>query len=207
MNPLKPACERLCINKVPDNISRKYVLISLFYSFFLFLSHGGNISFGCHYQGIENFMYFFSSQPACQSLFLREMLVKSLRHSLLLGRGSCNPLSMTQRVSGAYSSLCTVRRSETAFLTFVAVVVQLLSPVKLFATPWTVACQASLSMGFSRQEYWSGLPFPPPGYLPDPRMKFMSPALAGGFFTTEPPEKPIPLLYTKSYRIFSLRSI
>ena len=56
-----------------------------------------------------------------------------------------------------------------------------------FATPWTVPHQAPLSMGFSRQEYWSGLPFPPPGDLPDPGIEprsLMSPALAGGFFTT-----------------------
>ena len=61
------------------------------------------------------------------------------------------------------------------------------SRVQLFVTPWTVACQAPLSMGFSRQEYWSGLPRPPPGDLPKPGFKaesLMSPALAGGFFTT-----------------------
>ena len=57
-------------------------------------------------------------------------------------------------------------------------------------TPWTVVCQAPLSMGFPRQEYWSGLPFPSPGDLPDPGIKPASPALAGGFFTTEPPGKP-----------------
>ena len=57
-------------------------------------------------------------------------------------------------------------------------------------TPRTVAHQALLSMGFSRQEYWRGLPFPPPGDLPDPGIKCTSPALAGGFFTTEPPGKP-----------------
>ena len=51
-------------------------------------------------------------------------------------------------------------------------------------------CVASLSMGFPRQEYWDGLPFPSPGALPDPGMESASPALAGGFFTTEPPEKP-----------------
>jgi len=45
-------------------------------------------------------------------------------------------------------------------------------------------------MGFSREEYWSDLPFPPPGDLPDPRMEPVSSALAGGFFTTEPPGKP-----------------
>ena len=51
-----------------------------------------------------------------------------------------------------------------------------LSRVHLFAIPWTVACQAALSMGFSRQEYWSGLPCPPPGDLPDPGMEPRSPA-------------------------------
>ena len=59
----------------------------------------------------------------------------------------------------------------------------LLSCVWLFVTPWTVACQAPLSMGFSRQEYWSGLPCPPPGDLPYPGIEPMSPALAGRFFT------------------------
>ena len=57
--------------------------------------------------------------------------------------------------------------------------------VWLFVTVWTVACQAPLSMGFCRQEYWSGLPRPPPGDLPDPGIEPMSPtspALAGGFF-------------------------
>ena len=55
--------------------------------------------------------------------------------------------------------------------------------------PWTVACQALLPMGFSRQEYWSGLPCPPPGDLPTPGMELASPALARGFFTPEPREK------------------
>ena len=60
-------------------------------------------------------------------------------------------------------------------------------PVLLFATPWTVAHQAPLSMGFSRQEHWSGFPRSPPGDLPDPGIKPVSltpPALAGGFYTT-----------------------
>ena len=55
--------------------------------------------------------------------------------------------------------------------------VKWLSRVRLFATLWTVACQAPLSMGFSRQEYWSGLPFPSPGDLPDPGIEPGSPAL------------------------------
>ena len=50
--------------------------------------------------------------------------------------------------------------------------------------------QAPQSMGFSRQEYWGGLPFPPPGDLPDPGIKPLSPAPVGGFFTTEPPGNP-----------------
>ena len=59
--------------------------------------------------------------------------------------------------------------------------------VWLFAIPWTVACQAPVSLGFSRQEYWSELPFPPPGDLPNPGLEpvsFTSPALAGRFLTT-----------------------
>ena len=67
------------------------------------------------------------------------------------------------------------------------------SRVWLFATLWTVARQAPLSMEFSRQEDWSGLPFPSPGGLPDPGIKLKSPAspaLAGIFFTTARPRKP-----------------
>ena len=55
--------------------------------------------------------------------------------------------------------------------------VKLLSRVRLFVTPWTVAHQAPLSVGFSRQEYWSGLPFPSRGDLPNPRIEPGSPAL------------------------------
>ena len=58
-------------------------------------------------------------------------------------------------------------------------------------TPWTVASQVPLSMGFSRQEYWNGLLFPSLGDLPNPGFESVSPALAGGFFTTQPPEKPL----------------
>ena len=59
-----------------------------------------------------------------------------------------------------------------------------------FATPGTVALQALLSMGFSRQEYWGGVPFPSPGGLPDPGIKPMSPALAGRLLATEPQGSP-----------------
>ena len=71
--------------------------------------------------------------------------------------------------------------------------------VQLFATLLSVAHQAPLSMGFSRQEYWSGLPCPPPGDLPNPEME---PVLAGRFFTAEPPGKPI-LWVTNLYSLVS----
>ena len=79
----------------------------------------------------------------------------------------------------------------------VKVKVKSLSHVQLFATPWTVALQAPLSMGFSRQENWSGLPFPSPGDLPDPGIKPespVSPVLAGQFFITVLPGKPCVIL-------------
>ena len=66
-------------------------------------------------------------------------------------------------------------------------------------TPWTVARQAPLSMEFSRQEYWSGVPFPTPGDLPNPGIKSVSlasPALAGGFFTTAPPGMPLVCIWS-----------
>ena len=72
------------------------------------------------------------------------------------------------------------------------------SVVSDFGTPWTVACQAPLSIGFSRQEYWSGLPFPSLEDLPNLGIKPaspaspVSPALADGFFTTESPGRPYP---------------
>ena len=61
-----------------------------------------------------------------------------------------------------------------------------LSRVRLCATPWTVACQAPPSMGFSRQEYWSVLPFPSPGDLPDPGIELGSPTLQADSLPTEP---------------------
>ena len=63
-----------------------------------------------------------------------------------------------------------------------------------FATTWTVARQTPLSMGFSRQEYWSGWPFPSHRDLPNPVIKPMSLASAGGFFTTDSPRKFITML-------------
>ena len=79
---------------------------------------------------------------------------------------------------------------------------QLLNCVRLSATPGTAALQVPQSRRFSRQEYWSGLPFTPPGDLPDPGIKSWSPAslvLAGGFFTTVPSGKPLSLKFLKMH--------
>ena len=99
---------------------------------------------------------------------------------------------MTRHADVLKKDLQEVNRRLYFFL--VKVKVKSLSRVRLFATPWTVAYQAPPSMGFSRQEYWSGLPFPSPGDLPNPESKPgppVSPALAGEFFTTKPLGEPI----------------
>ena len=77
--------------------------------------------------------------------------------------------------------------------------VKLLSRVRLFATPQTVAYQATPSMGFSRQEYWSGLPFPSPGDLPDPVTELGSPALQADALLSETPGKSI-IMSTKEFK-------
>ena len=69
--------------------------------------------------------------------------------------------------------------------------VKSLSCVQLFGTPWTLAYQASPSMGFSRHEYWSGLQFPSPGDLPDPGIEPGSPTFQADALTSEPPGKPL----------------
>ena len=70
--------------------------------------------------------------------------------------------------------------------------VKSLSRVQLFATPWIVAYQPALSIGFSRQEYWSGLPFPSPGDLPEPGIEPGSPTLQADVLPSEPPRKHVP---------------
>ena len=77
--------------------------------------------------------------------------------------------------------------------------------VQLFVTQWTVACQVPLSMGFSRQEYWSGQPFPSPGYPPIPGIELRSPALQVDSLSPVPPGKPKPLpVYHQSFVLLSI---
>ena len=103
-------------------------------------------------------------------------------------------------------------RSETNHASLLAlaaekVKVKSLSRVQLFATPWTVAYQASPSMGFSRQEYWSGLPFPSPGDLPHPGIEPGSPALEADTLTSEPPGRPWLLRNAESNVMLTLGNI
>ena len=94
------------------------------------------------------------------------------------------------KLFGAFLHLLLLALAENIYLSQTCLIACMLghfSRVQFFATLWTVAYQAPQSMGFPRQEYWNGLPFPSPGDLPDPEiepMSLMSPALSGGFFTT-----------------------
>ena len=99
-----------------------------------------------------------------------------------LVREGCTHMIIKKQYKVICDSYCLVAKSCLSLFFF------LMS--NSFATLWTIAHKSPLSVGFPRQEYWSGLPFPSPGYLPDPGIEPVSPALAGGFFITEPPVKP-----------------
>ena len=90
-------------------------------------------------------------------------------------------------------------RSSKVFKCYSIKWVKSLSCVRLYATPWTVAHQAPLSMEFSRQEYWSGLPFPYTGYLPELGIEPGSPALQADSLPSEPPRNPNKGLISKTY--------
>ena len=124
-----------------------------------------------------SFMIFclFSIGQVSVSLFLFVMAFLFLLEGLYLGNKCSNILSVACSVY-----LCMKGKVK----------VNSLSRVRLFATPWTVAHQAPLSMGFSRQEYCSGLPFPSPGDLPNPGIEPGSSALQADALPSEPPGKP-----------------
>ena len=106
---------------------------------------------------------------------------------------SCPPQNGAQKYIYIHTCMC------VHVFVCVCIHAQLLNCVQPFVTPLTVTGQAPLSMGFSRQEYWSRLPFPSPGTFPNPEMEAVSPALAGGFFTTLPPGKPSVCIYVCVY--------
>ena len=98
-----------------------------------------------------------------------------------------------------------IHRPSVLFVSVCACMLSHFSRVRLFATPWTVASQAPLSMGFSRQEYWSGLPFPSRGDLPNPGMELRSPTLQADSLPYEPPGKPNVLWYWLSQTMVQFR--
>ena len=119
-----------------------------------------------------------SKEPACQG---RRCKIPGLGHNW------CDLARMTTRLM--WLNVHCMSICFCLCMCLCIVVVWSLSHVQLFATPWTVAYQASLSMRFPRQEYWSGLSFPSSGDLPHPGTEPVSPALAGIFFPTESPGK------------------
>ena len=105
---------------------------------------------------------------------------------------------------GTFRLLCSIPQywtcpSGCSPVSGVKVKVKSLSPIPLFVSPWTVAYQAPRSMGFSRQEYWSGLPFPSPGDLPNPGIEPGSPALQTDTLPSEPLGKPLLGLWLHNY--------
>ena len=94
------------------------------------------------------------------------------------------------RVPSWWCTFSSVDKCIAAYKVFLVVLFSHSVMPDSFATPWTAAHQTPLSMGFPRQEYWSGLPFSSLWDLPDPGIEAVSAALAGRFFTAEPPKKP-----------------
>ena len=96
---------------------------------------------------------------------------------------------------------CSGPRYLFSLLSSALLCAQLLCRVQVFVTPWTVAHPAPLSMGSPMQKYWSRLPFPPPGDLPNPEIESVFPALTGEFFTPGPPGKPFQCSQPFSYPV------
>ena len=106
------------------------------------------------------------------------------------GSTDCSPLPYVAATASWKSGLCVAMYLYVCVCVCARARVLALSCGLLFVTPWTVACQAPLSMGFSRQECWSGLPFPSPGDLPNSVIEPGSPALQADSLPSEPPGKP-----------------
>ena len=101
-----------------------------------------------------------------------------------------------QELPGSRDRFCCWWCPGCAFVCFLLLWFICSSMSNSFATPWTMALQAPLTMEFPRQEHWSGLPFPSPGDLPKPGITPESPALVGGFSTSGPPGKPIRYIFS-----------
>ena len=122
----------------------------------------------------------------------RSLLPATLSRTFALGRRALHPHSLLNTHGCSLLQVMCV-------CVCVCVCAQPPSRVPLLVNPCTIARQLPLSMEFSRQEYWSGLPFPTPRDLPDPRVKPTSPVLAGGIFTTESPGSPVNNTLSKNH--------
>ena len=190
------------MGKAPDRWIRRRVAVTTCSLYFIFYS------LGCMVSVFSPSVQF--SHSSCVQLFSPYVLSKPICYSclhIIKSRGQLSFLTLTKFIclswkafflglwDTALLSWFSLALVATCFLAFSVVTcffMLVLSHVWFFVTPWTIAHQAPLSMGFSRQEYWNGLPSPPPGDLPNPGIKPTSPvslALAGEFFTTEPPGK------------------
>ena len=125
-----------------------------------------------------------------KSFELRNQTARFSNHSYLPTHHTLESSCFRSLGASVSSSLFLGHAHSLWYVCFPHVCAQLLSCVQL-CDPGIVAHQAPLSMGFFGQEHWSGVPFSPPGDLPDPGIELESPALAGVFFTTEPPGKPL----------------
>ena len=159
----------------PDEICRWFSWLVLgYFAWYIKLSYSPRaLAFSSHIDyGEENW----SKPILCQTHWGQGSRIESLRHPDIT----------------AYHSWCVSFKSTTLLFTINFNEMLLCSRKVVsdsFATPWTVVHQAPLSMGFSRQEYWGGLPFPSPADLPHPGIEPTSPAMAGRFFTTESPRE------------------
>ena len=125
-------------------------------------------------------------QVWCTGMTLRDGMGRKVGGRIRMGN-TCTPMADSCQYIAKPLEYCKVISLQLNFKKKV----KSLSCVRLFATPWTRVHQAPPSMGFSRQEYWSGLPFPSPGNLPNPGIEPRSPALQADALTSEPPRKPV----------------
>ena len=148
-----------------------------------------SISSSNEFSGLISFRIDWFDLPAVQGTLKSFLQHHSLKASILW----CSACFMTT-IQLAYLCMTTGKTTALTIQTIVLFLSLFFSCVWLFSNPWSVAPQAPLSMGFSRQEYWSELPFPSPGDLLDPGIEPRSPALEADALTSLPPGKPIAYL-------------
>ena len=156
-------------------------------------SPGKNIGVGCHFllQGVFQSQGSNPGLPHCRQILYHlshqgsPRILKWVDYPFSRKTSQARNWTWVSCIAGGCFTSWATREHEVKWSE-----VKSLSSVQLFVTWWTIACQALPSMGFSRQEYWSGLPFPSPGDLPDPGIKPRFPALEADALTSEPPGKP-----------------